>query len=164
MASVIFNDPPEPPPANVPPLPEKPQQGEENLTLRERLAMHRERADCRGCHEQIDPLGFALENYDPIGVWREKYENGREIDASGVLFQQHSFANAVELKDAIIADKDRFCRALAGHLLSFALARELGPSDTIALDEITAKVAAEDDKIHSLIREIILSPPFRTKS
>ena len=60
IAGVIFNDPPEPPPADVPPLSEKPKEGEENLTLRERLAAHRERADCRGCHEQIDPLGFCL--------------------------------------------------------------------------------------------------------
>src|SRR5690606_34101916 len=93
IASVVFNDPPEPPPADVPPLAEKPQLGEETMTFRERLALHRKRADCRGCHEQIDPLGFALENFDPVGRWRSTYENGREIDTSGVLFREHSFSN-----------------------------------------------------------------------
>ena len=119
IATVIFNKPPEPPPADVPPLGETPAEGEEQLTVRERLALHRERSDCRGCHEQIDPLGFALENYDPTGVWREKYENGRDVITSGQLFRKHEFGNVVEFKDAVLAEKDRFTRALAGHLLSF---------------------------------------------
>lgn len=163
IASVIFNRPPDPPPANVPPLPEKPQAGEEHLTLRQRLAAHRKRADCRGCHEQIDPLGFALENYNPIGVWRDRYPNGLPIDASGDLFRKASFRDVVEFKDAILADKERFCRAFGGHMLSFALARELGPADKLALERITERVAAEQYSMQSLIREIILSEPFRTK-
>jgi hypothetical protein len=96
IAGVIFNNPPEPPPANVPALGEKPPSEEEHLTLRERLSAHRERADCRGCHEQIDPLGFALENFDPIGNWRSKYENGRDVDMAGTLFRKHPFNNVVE--------------------------------------------------------------------
>ncbi|QGJ69280.1 Cytochrome c [Planctomycetales bacterium 10988] len=164
VAGVIFNDPPEPPPADVPPLPEESHVGEENLPIRERLAAHRQRADCRGCHEQIDPLGFALENYNLIGKWREQYENGTAIDASGQLFRQHDFTNAVEFKEAILADPNRFCRALAGHLLSFALARELGPADQIALDKITQAVANDGYKMQTLMKEIILSKPFRTKS
>lgn len=164
IAGVVFNDPPEPPPADVPPLAEKPGVEEENLTLRERLAAHRERADCRGCHEQIDPLGFALENYDATGRWRDHYENGREIDTSGKLFQQYEFSNIAEFKNAILADKDRFCRSLAGHLLAFSLGRPLGPEDEIALDQITKNVAADDYKMKALIRQVILSNPFRTKS
>lgn len=164
IASVIFNDPPEPPPADVPPLPEKPQPGEENLTMRERLAVHRERADCRGCHEQIDPLGFALENYDPIGRWRSEDDRGNSIDVAGKLFRQYPFKDVIEFKDAVLADPDRFCRALAGHLMSFALARELGPKDQLALDKITRAVAEDRYKMKTLIRQIILSEPFRTKS
>ena len=117
LAGVIFNNPPEPPPADVPPLGEKPPEGEEHLTLRERLSMHRERSDCKGCHEQIDPLGFALENYGPVGVWRDKYENDRAVDMAGELFRKHKFTSVVEFKDAILAEKDRFtrgaCRAFA---------------------------------------------------
>ena len=160
VAGVIFNNPPEPPPANVPALEEKPARGEEQLTLRERLSMHRERSDCRGCHEQIDPLGFALENYDPIGNWRDQYENGRDVDMAGVLFRKHAFRNVVEFKDAILAEKDRFVRGLAGHLLSFALARELGSADQIALDRIAENTAADGYKMQTLLRQIVLSEPF----
>lgn len=164
IAGVIFNNPPEPPPADVPALGEKPPAGQEHLTLRERLSMHRERADCKGCHEQIDPLGFALENYDPIGNWRERYENDRDVDMEGTLFRKHRFSNVTEFKDAILAEKDRFTRGLAGHLLSFGLARDLGPADQIALDEITESTAADNYRIQTLIREVILSEPFQTKT
>ncbi|MCP4507312.1 MAG: DUF1588 domain-containing protein, partial [Fuerstiella sp.] len=164
IATVIFNNPPEPPPADVPPLSEDPSEGQEHLTLRERLALHRERSDCKGCHEQIDPLGFALESYDPTGVWRDKYDNGRDVNASGQLFRKHSFVNVVEFKDAILAEKDRFARALAGHLLSFGLARELSASDQVALDEIAAATAADDYCIQTLLKQVILSKPFQTKT
>ncbi len=164
MAGVIFKNPPEPPPADVPALGEKPSEGEEHLTLRERLSMHRERADCRGCHEQIDPLGFALENFNAIGMWREKYENDRRVDMEGTLFRKHNFSNVVEFKDAILAEKDRFVKGLAGHLLSFALARELGTADEIALDGIVKRTAAEGYGMKVLIREVILSEPFLAKA
>lgn len=164
LTSVIFNNPPEPPPADVPPLGEKPAEGEEHLTLRERLSMHRERADCMGCHEQIDPLGFALENYDPIGNWREVYENDRDVDMQGTLFRKHHFTDVAEFKDAILAEKDRVARGLAGHLLAFALARELGPADQIALDEIAEATAADEYRIQTLIKKVILSEPFQTKT
>lgn len=164
IAGVIFNNPPEPPPADVPALGEKPPKGEEHLTLRERLSMHRERSDCKGCHEQIDPLGFALENYDPIGVWREKYENDSEVDVSGTLFRKHKFSDIAEFKDAILAEKDRFARALAGHLLSYSLARELGAADQIALDQIASATAADDYRIQTLLRQVILSKTFQSKT
>ncbi|WP_339747283.1 DUF1592 domain-containing protein [uncultured Rubinisphaera sp.] len=164
IAGVIFNNPPEPPPADVPALGEKPAEGEEHLTLRERLSLHRERSDCKGCHEQIDPLGFALENYNPIGVWRDQYENGREIDMQGTLFRQHQFNNVIEFKDAILSEKDRFTRALAGHLLSYALARELGAADQIALDEMTQSVISDKYRFQSLIKQIVFSEPFQSKS
>jgi hypothetical protein len=164
IASVIFNDPPEPPPADVPALGEKPSTGEEHLTLRERLSLHRKRSDCRGCHEQIDPLGFALENYDPIGVWREKYDNDRDVEVSGTLFRQHEFHSVGEFKDAILAEKDRFARALAGHLLSFGLARKLTASDQIALDQIVEAAARDEYRFQTLLKLVILSEPFQSKS
>ncbi|MEE2935273.1 MAG: DUF1592 domain-containing protein [Planctomycetota bacterium] len=164
VAGVIFNDPPDPAPADVPPLAEKPSSGEEKLTLRQRLAAHRERSDCRGCHEQIDPLGFALENFDPVGRWREVYENGANIDMAGKLFRQYPFTNIVEFKDAVLANQDRFCRALAGHLLSFALARELRSADYLVIDQIADAVAADDYKMQTLIRQIILCESFRRRS
>ncbi len=164
LATVIFNNPPEPPPADVPALGEKPAEGEEHLTLRERLSNHRERADCRGCHEQIDPLGFALENYDPVGQWRETYENDRKVDMEGTLFRKHSFQNVIEFKDAILAEKDRFTRGFGGHLLSFALGRDLGPADQIVLDRIAEATAADDYRFQTLLKQVVLSEPFQTKT
>ena len=164
LAGVIFNNPPEPPPADVPTLGEKPKEGEEHLTLRERLSMHRERSDCRGCHEQIDPLGFALENFNAIGKWREKYENGRKVDMEGVLFRKHKFTNVIEFKDILLLEKERFVRGLAGHLLAFSLGRQLSPADQIALDEIVEKSAIEGYRMKSLLREVVFSKPFRAKA
>lgn len=159
MAGVIFNSPPPPPPAEVPPLPEE-KEVNDSLTLRERFSDHRERADCAGCHEKLDPLGFAFENFDPVGRWREKYDNGREVDASGKLFRTHEFSNVIEFKDAILKEKDRFVRALAGHLLAYGLGRELSPSDSLALDQIVRSVKKENYSMKSLIYAVVSSKPF----
>lgn len=163
IATAIFNDPPEPPPADVPPL-EESSKNVDHLTLRERFALHRERADCAGCHEQIDPLGFALEHFDAAGKWRDVYENGREVDASGKLFRKHAFTNVVEFKDAILSEKERFVRGFAAHLMSFALGRPIAASDSPALDQIVAETAADDFRFHSLIHALVKSEPFRQKS
>jgi len=160
VASVILNDPPEPPPADVPLLAEQPSVDEQNLTLRERFAEHRKRADCAGCHRKIDPLGFALENYDAVGIWRDDYENGRAVDASGTVFGTHEFTDIVEFKDALLAERDRFTRAFASHLLSFALGREVGVEDYFAIDLIVRETAADDYRFHTLIKQIVLSDPF----
>ncbi|MCR9198533.1 MAG: DUF1592 domain-containing protein [Planctomycetaceae bacterium] len=160
IATVIFNNPPDPPPADVPPLGEKPADGEEHFTLRERLAAHRERSDCRGCHEQIDPLGFALENFDPVGAWRDRYENDRDIDMAGTLFRQHTFSDVVQFKDAIMQEKHRFAEALGGHLLRFALGRQLTAADELAVGRIAEQAKNEDYRLHSLLRAVVRSRPF----
>lgn len=164
VAAVIFNNPPEPPPADVPPLPEESTPGTENLTLRERFQNHRKRQDCAGCHVHIDPLGFALENYGPTGTWRDFYENGREVDSSGILFRKHQFSNIIEFKDAILAEKDRFARGFAAHLLAYSLGRELAAADSPALDRIAEASAEDGYRLRALMKQIVLSAPFRHKS
>ena len=165
IASVIFNDPPEPPPADVPPLEETSEKPNmEHLTLREQFAMHREREDCAGCHMRIDPLGFALENYGATGVWRDLYENGRQVDSRGTLFNKHPFKNIVEFKDAILAEKDRFARAFATHMLSFSLGRETGVADTASINQIVESIAKDDYRLKDLIKEVVLSESFHLKS
>ena len=165
VASVIFNNPPEPPPADVPPLPEKSDEIDiESLTLRERLNAHRENQDCAGCHNRIDPLGFALENYDPAGLWRDSYENGRIVDAAGKLFRKHAFSDIVGFKDAILAEKDRFARAFAAHMLSFALGREIQVADSPAIDRLTQATIDDGYRMQTLIKEIVFSEPFRQES
>jgi hypothetical protein len=162
--AVIFNDPPEPPPADVPPLPEASEEELAKLTIRERLAIHRKREDCAGCHNKIDPLGFALENYGPTGVWRDKYENGREVDVSGVLFNQHEFETLLEFKKLILKEKQRFLRGFIAHLLTYALGRELGAADSPALDDMTAEAMAGQDQIRAVLKNIAMSGPFLHKN
>ena len=162
--AVIFNDPPEPPPADVPPLPED--DGEElaKLTIRERLAAHRKRSDCAGCHNKIDPLGFALENYGPTGVWRDKYENGRDVDPSGVLLNQYEFETVVDFKKRIVEEKERFYRGFISHLMSYALGRALGPADSPAIDNITGKAVSGEDSMRAILKQVALSEPFLHKN
>ncbi|HAA88383.1 MAG: DUF1592 domain-containing protein [Verrucomicrobiales bacterium] len=163
IAGVIFNDPPEPPPADVPPLVSEGPDDLEKKTFRERFAQHRERADCAGCHVKLDPLGFALENFDAVGRWRDHYENGQVVDSSGKLFRKYEFSGIIDFKDAILKEKDRFARALAAHLLSFALGREVTAADSQDLD-LVAKITAERNySLRTMIHEITRSKPFQSK-
>jgi hypothetical protein len=163
IAGVIFNDPPEPPPADVPPLKREDPNDANKRTFRERFAQHRERADCAGCHVKLDPLGFALENFDAVGRWRDNYENGQKVDSSGKLFRKHEFSSIIEFKDAILIEKNRFARALAAHLLAFSLGREVTLADSEALD-LVAKITAERNySLRTMIHEIIRSKPFQSK-
>lgn len=162
LASVVFNDPPKPPPADVPPLPESAGMKTETMTLREQFSAHRERADCRGCHEQIDPLGFALENYDAVGRWRSKYNNGRRVDSAGMLFRQHVFKNIPEFKEAILKEDSIFVKAFVKHLLTYSLGRQLTPWDRIHVDNIVALATADGYRIQDVIEKLVLSKPFRS--
>ena len=164
MNAVIFNDPPEPPPADVPPLPEPNEEELAKLTIRERFAEHRKREDCASCHKRIDPLGFALENYGPTGVWRDKYDNGREVDPSGILFNKYEFTTAQEFQKIVLAQKHRFIRGFAAHLLSYALGREVTAADSPTLDQITERALAGEDKLRGVIKSIALSKPFHHKA
>ena len=148
----------------MPPLPEVDQEELAKLTIRERLAIHRERADCAGCHNKIDPLGFALENYGPTGVWRDSYENGREVDVSGVLFNQHEFKTLEEFKSLLLQEKQRFIRGFVSHLLSYGLGRELGLADFPALDEITERAVAGEDQLRTILKAVAMSDPFLHKN
>jgi hypothetical protein len=162
ISTVIFNNPPKPPPADIPEI-KKDKVSLAKLTIRERFAEHRTREDCAACHTKLDPLGFALENFNPIGEWRDTYKNGRKIDTSGVLFRKHKFNNIIEFKDAILIEKERFLFGFASHLMAFALGREVSPADRLALDTIVKNAVAADYKMKPLIKEIVFSSSFMTK-
>ena len=159
IMEVVFNDPPAPPPADVPPLAED--RAEEHLTIRERFAAHREHPSCAGCHTKLDPLGFALENYDLTGRWRDRYESGRDVDAGGTLFRRHPFNDAVAFKGAILAERERFVRAFTAHLLRFALGRELVPADRLVIEGIVRRTAPHDHAIKAMVRAVVQSDSFR---
>lgn len=158
IIEVILNDPPDPPPNNVPPLSED--DSAKDMTIREKFAEHRKNPDCAGCHTRLDPLGFAMENFDITGRWRDKYENGRDVDASGTLLKKYAFGGIVDFKESLVKENKRFAKAFIGHLLRFALSRELGPSDSPTIDAIINRTEADHFKLKSLIREIVLSDAF----
>jgi hypothetical protein len=158
VVEVIFNNPPDPPPNDVPPLNEE--SGPQDLTIRERFAVHRENASCAGCHSKLDPLGFALENFDITGRWRDKYDNGRDVDSSGTLMRKYEFDGIVQFKESIVREDRRFAKAFTAHLLRFALSRELGPADSITVNSIVDSLRQGDFKLRSLIREVAQSDVF----
>ena len=161
VIEVIFNDPPPPPPNDVPPLDEE--NVDHSLTIKETFAEHRKNPDCAGCHARLDPLGFALENYDVVGLWRDKYKNNRDVDPSGKMMKKYEFKTVLDFKEVILKEKKRFAKAFTGHLLRFALSRKLTPAESIVIDNIVAKTEKEDYRIKSIIREIVLSESFMGK-
>jgi hypothetical protein len=161
IIEVILNDPPAPPPNDVPPLNED--DSAKDLTIREKFAEHRKNPECAGCHSRLDPLGFAMENFDITGRWRDKYDNGRDVDASGTLMKKHPFAGIVDFKESLVKEEKRFARAFTAHLLRFALTRELTPADSLTIDQIIAATEEEHFKIQALIREIIVSDVFQMR-
>jgi len=159
MIEVIFNDPPPPPPNNVPALDEE--NSTKKLTIREAFAKHRDNPDCAGCHAKLDPLGFVMENFNPIGLWRDKYKkNNRPVDPHGTLLRKHDYKDIVEFKDALIKEEKRFAKAFAAHLLRFAQSRKLSPGDALTVEKIVNRAEKDKFRLQSLIKEVILSESF----
>ena len=160
MATVILNDPPPPLPADVPPLAAA-SESAANLSIRQRFAAHRERSDCRGCHDRIDPLGFALENYNPTGIWRDQYHAGQPVNASGLLFGRHQFSDFTELREALLQEHGILAEAFVRHLLAYALCRELTAQDSPGVRAIVADAAEREFRMRDVIQAVVLSPLFR---
>ncbi|MCI0743885.1 MAG: DUF1592 domain-containing protein [Verrucomicrobia subdivision 3 bacterium] len=156
----LLNAPPPPPPPDVPELKE-----EKVLTgtLRQRMEQHREDPLCASCHARMDPIGFAFENFDGIGAWREQ-EGKFPIDASGELATGESFGGAAEFLDLLATQKkDQFVRCLADKMLTYALGRGLEYQDKCAVDQITKNLARQDYKFSALVLEIVKSVPFQKR-
>ncbi|MFK7735211.1 MAG: DUF1592 domain-containing protein [Pirellulaceae bacterium] len=160
--STILNNPPEPPPADVPPLPEN-HTDVDKLSIRERLAQHRESTACRGCHRKLDPLGFALENFDAVGRWRDFDEQNLPIDASGTLFGVHPFTDVTGIKTILLDRPEIFHRAFFQHLLSYALARDTKAADFRSIDKMSSMAAEKNLGLRDLIVLIAQSESFLGK-
>ena len=161
VSSVIFNDPPKPPPDNVAALKADDQTlRTEGLTVRDKLQQHSRDIQCVGCHRKIDPLGFVLENYDLLGRWRDRYRTGLEVDASGQLFGEVNFQDVTGFKEAITNEKNRFVAAFVQHLLSYALGRELTWADRLAAEEIVKASGKSEYRMRDVIRNLVIHPIF----
>lgn len=154
----ILGTPPPPPPPNVPALEEQ-HNAATPKSMRELLTQHRENPVCASCHARIDPLGFALENYDSLGRWRDDYA-GTPLDASAELSDGTQFHGPEGLREALMERKDLFIRNLTRKMLGYALGRGLTLQDSCTVDEIVAKVKENDYRSLTLIEEVVLSTPF----
>lgn len=148
-----------PPPPDAGTLPEDDVQPD-GLSLRARMELHRKNPDCAACHQTMDPIGFGLENYDPIGRWRDEAA-GQPVDAEGVLPSGEKFNGPQELKEILLARKDAFARNIARKMLGYALGRSLTQYDSCVVDKCLAALQAEEYRPEGMFREIVLSHPFR---
>ena len=158
----LLGAPPPPPPADVPPL-DATTKGSHELSLRAALEQHRANPACAGCHAAMDPIGFALENYNGIGQWRTK-DGGSEIDASGKLPDGTAFSGPAGLRQAMTTSKrEEFAATVTGKLLTYALGRGLEFYDQPTVRGILRECGAGDYRMRDLIRAVAMSTPFQMR-
>ncbi len=159
----VLGVPPESPPPNVEALVET-VEGQAASTVRARLEAHRTNPSCNACHGVIDPLGFALENFDAVGRWRVVDREARApIDASGVLIDGTVVTGPVELRRALLARPDQFVQTLTEKLMTYALGRTLGPADMPTVRGIVRAAAEDDYRFSALVWGIVESAQFQMK-
>jgi hypothetical protein len=171
----LLNDPPPPAPANVPQIARL---AGKVLTTRERIQAHQEDAQCASCHRKIDPIGFGLENFDAVGLWRteDSYAlsdaNGKPdpktkkswtIEAAATLHKGPTFRDYFELRELIAARSDSFAHGFHKALVEYALGRPCGFSDAPLLEELFRKGTAQHFAVRSLIHSLVASKEFQTK-
>lgn len=156
-----------PAPPDIPALEKQEQEKIANLTLRQRTELHRTNPVCANCHQTLDPIGFGLENFDAIGRWRDREENGAAIDASGELpgtlgekADGKSFTSPKELKAIIAKRGDDFSRNLVERLLAYALCRKLEGYDDVVVDTLMQDIAVDEYRMQTLISAVVTSYPF----
>ena len=158
----ILHDPPPPPPPDVPKVdltnPEI-----LKMTLKERIADHRDNAACASCHSRIDPWGIAFENYDAFGVFRTHIDK-KPVDATSELFNRQTLAGVDGLKGYLLADRqDQFAGALVHKLTAYALGRPLTFGDRSEIEDLTARFRRRGDGLRDLIQLIVSSNLFNSK-
>jgi hypothetical protein len=156
----LLGAPPPPPPANVPALPENDERGARPTSVRERLEAHRANPICASCHARMDPLGFALENFDATGKWRSS-EAGTPIDASGALPDGTKFDGPAEFRAALLTRRSEFIATFTEKLLTYALGRGVEYYDMPAVRSIVRQAAASDHRWSAIVLGIVKSLPFQ---
>jgi hypothetical protein len=160
MAEVLGAPPPPPPPVVYTlPADERPQQG---LTLRQRLEAHRNKPECKGCHQRIDPMGFALENFDAVGRWRTEI-GGVAVDARGELASGETFDGIKGMRTVLLAREDDIARNVVERLMAYALGRGLEPEDLPSVSVIMRQCKPGGYRMQDLMTGVVQSLPFRYK-
>jgi hypothetical protein len=159
----FLNSPPPIPPAVVPAL-EDSAPKDRPSTVREQLELHRANPNCAVCHRTLDPLGFALENFDAVGQWHDRTVDGLPIDAAGVLADGTSVDGPQELRAALTAKPAIFAGAVAEKLLIYALGRGLEPTDMPVVRSIVRNAAKDDYRLTAIVLGIVDSLPFQMRT
>jgi Protein of unknown function (DUF1592)/Protein of unknown function (DUF1588)/Protein of unknown function (DUF1587)/Protein of unknown function (DUF1585)/Protein of unknown function (DUF1595)/Planctomycete cytochrome C len=133
-------------------------------SIRERLAAHRTNPSCNSCHASIDPLGFALENFDVIGGWRTNDESGQKVDASGVTVNGKKIEGLVGLRSLLLDDPEQFPRTVTEKLMAYALGRKLEYYDLPAVRKVVRDASAQDYRWSAIVMGIVKNPNFLTRS
>jgi mono/diheme cytochrome c family protein len=163
IISNLLNTPPLPPPANVPAL-EDSAHKDKPSTVREQLERHRANPVCASCHRNIDPVGFALENFDPVGQWQSTTRDGLPIDAVGQLADGTKVDGPLALRKALLARPDVFVGTVTEKLMIYALGRGLEPTDMPVVRSIVKGAARDKYAMHSVVIGIVNSPPFQMRT
>jgi hypothetical protein len=158
----LLASPPPPPPPNIPALKTEGTNEGESLTMREAMQRHRANAACASCHARMDPIGFALENFDAIGQWRER-DAGAAIDATGVLPDGSKIDGVESLKQALVRDPQPFITALTAKLMMYAVGRNMQYYDAPAIREVVRQAADNRYTLSSLVLGIVESVPFQMR-
>jgi len=159
----FWNNPPPTPPADVPAL-EVSAPKDRPSTVREQLELHRANPTCAACHNNIDPVGFALENFDADGSWRDTTREGLKIDSAGILLDGTPVNGPVELRGALLADPELFANTVAEKMLIYALGRGLAPADKPVVRQIVRNAAKNDYSLVSIVLGIVDSYPFQNRT
>ena len=155
----IYGTPPPPPPPDAGTIKEQ-KKGAEPKTFRELMALHATQPACASCHRRIDPLGFALENYDAVGAWRDA-QGGRPVDAAALLPTGERFDGLPGLKQVLARTRDAFVRNMIEQMMAYALGRDVQDGDECAVREIQAAVAKADHRFSALVIAIAKSFPMQ---
>lgn len=164
----LLGTPPPPPPLNVPALNESNQRSGRILTMRERMAEHRDNPACASCHRIMDPIGLSLENFDAVGAWRDREAAGIVIDASGTLLDGTNVTGPVELRKALLKKPEIFVSTLTEKLMIYALGRGLNAHDMPEIRKIVREAHNEDHtkdyRFSQLILGVVNSKPFQLRA
>jgi hypothetical protein len=159
----LLGSPPPPPPPNVPGLPDR-GEGGKPASVRERLEQHRRNPPCSTCHAQMDPLGFALENFDAVGKARTVTEAGARVDAKGGFPTGEEFEGLAGLRSFILGHREAFVETVIEKLLAYALGREIEVHDLPTIRKIQQLATSADYRWSSVILGIVTSSPFQMRT
>jgi mono/diheme cytochrome c family protein len=165
LENILGTPPPEPPP-NVPALEDAAGGSVKTLTLREQMTVHRKNQPCAGCHKLMDPIGFALDNFDADGKWRTKQggDGGTPIDASVVLFDGQPVTGPSGLRQALLRYSPQFIRTVTEKMMTYALGRGVEDPDMPVIRSIVRDVAKDDNRFSAIVLGIVKSAPFQMRT